>query len=105
MPRTYSEKFLIAMHKGNPRRIGVTLAKSCVKANLPAKYVAVALNVSRMSLYSWFRGRPIREKNEHIVEVFIDLVEKDMKDGVLPARNTLAAKKYIEDMIGQNLER
>ena len=105
MPRTYSEKFLIAMHKGNPRRIGVTLAKSCVKANLPAMYVAVALNVSRMSLYSWFRGRPIREKNEHIVEVFIDLVEKDMKDGVLPARNILAAKKYIEDMIGQNLER
>jgi hypothetical protein len=58
-----------------------------------------------MSLYSWFRGRPIREKNEHIVEVFIDLVEKDMKDGVLPARNISAAKKYIEDMIGQNLER
>jgi len=105
MPRTYSEKFLIAMHKGNPRRIGVTLAKSCVKANLPAKYVAVALNVSRMSLYSWFRGRPIREKNEHIVEVFIDLVEKDLQNGVLPARNISAAKKYIEDMIGQNLER
>ena len=104
MPRTYSEKFLIAMHKGNPRRIGVTLAKSCVKANLPAKYVAVALKVSRMSLYSWFRGRPIREKNEHIVEVFIDLVEKDMRDGILPARNILAAKKYIEDMIGQELQ-
>jgi hypothetical protein len=104
MPRTYSEKFLIAMHQGNPRRIGVLLAKSCVKANLPAKYVAVALNVSRMSLYSWFRGRPIREKNEHIVEVFIDLVEKDMKDGVLPAKNTNAAREYIEEMIGKKLQ-
>jgi hypothetical protein len=103
MPRTYSEKFLIAMHQGNPRRIGVTLAKSCVKANLPAKYVAVALNVSRMSLYSWFRGRPIREKNEHIVEAFISLIEKDTNNGILPARSTLAAKKYIEDMIGQKL--
>jgi hypothetical protein len=103
MPRTYSEKFLIAMHKGNPRRIGVTLAKACVNANLPAKYVAIALNVSRMSLYSWFRGRPIREKNENIVEAFISLIEKDTNNGILPARSTLAAKKYIEDMIGKKL--
>jgi hypothetical protein len=104
MPRTYSEKFLVAMHQGNPRRIGVDLAKSCVKANLPAKYVAVALNVSRMSVYSWFRGKPIREKNENIVGVFIDLVEKDLQNGTLPAKNINAAKRYIEDMIGKKLQ-
>ncbi len=104
MPRTYSEKFLIAMHQGNPRRIGVSLAKSCVKANLPAKYVAVALNVSRMTIYSWFRGQQIREKNERVVEVFIDLVEKDIERGILPAKNIVAARQYIEDMVGKKLQ-
>ena len=103
MPRTYSEKFLIAMHKGNPRRIGVTLAKSCVKANLPAKYVAVALNVSRMSLYSWFRGKPIRDKNLLKVETLTDLIESDTAKGLLPAKNIREAKAYIQEMIGTEI--
>ena len=47
MPRTYSEPFLIELHKANPNRAGTALALACVKANLPAKYVAEALEVTR----------------------------------------------------------
>jgi hypothetical protein len=101
MSRTYSEAFLIELHKANPHRAGTALALACVKANLPAKYVAVALDVTRMTVFSWFRGKPIRHKNLLKVETFTDLVESDTAKGILPARNTAAAKTYIEEMIGR----
>jgi hypothetical protein len=101
MSRTYSETFLIELHKANPNRAGTALALACVKANLPAKYVAVALDVTRMTVFSWFRGKPIRHKNLLRVETFTDLVESDTAKGILPARNTAAAKAYIEEMIGR----
>ena len=56
-----------------------------------------------MTVYSWFRGKPIRDKNRKLVEVFTDLVESDTAKGMLPARNTLEAKAYIEEMIGQKI--
>jgi hypothetical protein len=101
MSRTYSEAFLIELHKANPHRAGTALALACVKANLPAKYVAIALDVTRMTVFSWFRGKPIRHKNLLKVETFTDLVESDTAKGILPARNTAAAKAYIEEMIGR----
>jgi hypothetical protein len=101
MSRTYSEAFLIELHKANPNRAGTALALACVKANLPAKYVAKALEVTRMTVFSWFRGKPIRHKNLLKVETFTDLVESDTAKGILPAKNTAAAKAYIEEMIGR----
>ena len=101
MSRTYSEAFLIELHKANPNRDGTALALACVKANLPAKYVAVALDVTRMTVFSWFRGKPIRHKNLLRVETFTDLVESDTAKGLLPAKTTAAAKAYIEEMIGR----
>ena len=103
MSRTYSEAFLIELHKANPHRAGTALALACVKANLPAKYVAVALDVTRMTVFSWFRGKPIRHKNLLKVETFTDLVESDTAKGMLPARTTAAAKTYIEEMIGRTI--
>jgi hypothetical protein len=101
MSRTYSESFLIELHKANPNRAGTALALACVKANLPAKYVAIALDVTRMTVFSWFRGKPIRHKNLLKVETFTDLVESDTAKGILPAKTTAAAKAYIEEMIGR----
>ena len=103
MPRTYSEPFLIGLHKENPHRTGIALALACVKANLPAKYVAEALEVSRMTVFGWFRGKPIRHKNMLKVETFTDLVESDIAKGILPVKTTAQAKAYIEEMIGQKI--
>ena len=96
MPRTYSQEFINQVKQQDPNESGIALAQACVGANLPAKYVAVALKVTRMTVYSWFRGKPIRDKNRKLVEVFTDLVESDTAKGMLPARNTLEAKAYIE---------
>ena len=103
MPRTYSQEFINQVKQQDPNESGIALAQACVGANLPAKYVAVALKVTRMTVYSWFRGKPIRDKNRKLVEVFTDLVESDTAKGMLPAWNTLEAKAYIEEMIGQKI--
>jgi hypothetical protein len=103
MPRTYSQEFINQVKQQDPNKSGIALAQACVGANLPAKYVAVALKVTRMTVYSWFRGKPIRDKNRKLVEVFTDLVESDTAKGMLPAKNTQEAKTYIEEMIGQKI--
>ena len=56
-----------------------------------------------MTVHSWFRGKPIRDKNRRLVAVFTDLVEKDLDEGILPAKTTAQAKAYIEDMIGEKI--
>lgn len=78
---------------------GQNLARICVEANLPASYVCKVFGVSRMALHTWFRGGPIRNKRMDIVDAFVSLVNKDLKTGVLPARNLKEAKAYIEDML------
>lgn len=100
MPRTYSENFLLDLQRADPTMLGVQLGRLCVDANLPAAYVAKALETSRMSVYKWFRGRGIREDKRKTIEVFMDLVRQDMKKGMLPAPTLFHAKRYIEDMVG-----
>jgi len=98
MPRPYSEKFLLELHRTDSNRIGVQLAKACVKANLPAKYVADYLGVTRITVYSWFRGKPLRDKNQQAVEVLLKRIQKDIEALTLPVMSTHAAKKYLEGL-------
>lgn len=100
MPRTYSEDFLLELQRADPTMLGVQLGRLCVEANLPAAYVAKALETSRMSVYKWFRGRGIREDKRKTIEVFMDLVKQDMERGSLPAHTLFDAKRYIEEMVG-----
>lgn len=103
MARSYSEKFLLALQKADSTSLGVKLGRLCVEANLPSAYVARALEVSRVTMYKWFRGQGIREDKRRTVEVFIDLVSEDMKQGLLPATTMFSAKLYIENMIGEKI--
>ena len=104
MSRNYSQEFLIDMFKADPNNLGIALARACVNANLPAKYVAVALGVTRMTVYGWFRGKPFRNKNKEVAEAFIRLVKKDMEDGRLPAKNVADAKLYLGEMIDKEIK-
>jgi hypothetical protein len=103
MARPYSEEFLLALKELNPKRLGVQLAKLCVKANLPAQYVAEIFDVSRMTIHSWFRGKAIRDKNCTRIENFMVLVREGLHDGQLPAVTLLDAKKYLESKISNKI--
>jgi hypothetical protein len=102
MPRPYGAKFLKELHTAE-LTLGVTLGRICYEANLPASYVAAALETSRITVYGWFRGQEMRPKNRKIIQAFIDLVRIDTKEGRLPAKNVSDAKAYIEDMIGRKI--
>jgi len=104
MPRTYSKEFIKELGTLKPfDTTGIQLAKACIRANIPALYVANALEVTRMTVHSWFRGNPIRDKKRRLVAVFTELVEEDLDNGVLPAKSTAHARKYIEDMVGRQI--
>jgi len=96
MPRPYSDRFILGLDRADDTKIGVRLAKLCLKANLPVKYVAEGLDVSRMTLHTWFRGGVLRQHNNDKVERFMELVEQGLADGTLPASNLTTAKVFIE---------
>ena len=100
MARSYGQKFLLELSENDGSLTGVRLARLCVDANLPATYVARALEVSPMTIYKWFRGTGVRENKRKTVEVFMDLVRQDLEAQLLPATSTASAKEYIRNMIG-----
>ena len=102
MPRSYSSRFLLTLSKSDAVLDGQLLAKVCVEANLPASYVCKVFGISRMALHTWFRGGPIRPRRMQLVLAFISLVNKDLKAGVLPAKNLKEARAYIEDMLKED---
>ena len=96
MPRPYSNRFILGLNKADDRILGIQLAKLCLKANLPIKYVAQGVGTSRMTVHSWFRGGPMKHQNHQKVIKFMDAVEQGLADGVLPANDIASAIVFIE---------
>ena len=103
MPRSYGDKFLLELRDADAGRLGVQLGRLCVEANLPALYVSKVLQVSKTTIYAWFRGQYIREEKRKVIEAFMNLVNTDMQEGKLPAKNIIDAKMYLADMTGGTL--
>lgn len=97
MPRKYSKELIDSLDTID-NTLGIQLAKVCIEANLPAIYLAKVLKVSRMTIHSWFRGSPIRHKNSKVIESFIKILETDLEQGRLPAKNILQAKEYLKEI-------
>jgi len=69
----YSTLMLQAINDANPFLLGVQLAKTCVRLNIPVKDVAEYLKVSRPTVYSWFIGkREVSKKHQEQVQKLID---------------------------------
>lgn len=100
MPRPYSDSFLRELQNNTSDGLGVELAKVCVDSNLSAVHVASALEVSRNTVYSWFRGQGVHENKRRRIENLIELIKLDTREGRLPARSVKEAKLYIESIIG-----
>ena len=99
MPRPLSERFVLGLDRADETKDGIKLARLCIKANLAVKYVAEGLDVSRMTLHTWFRGGDIRQRNILKVKKFIDIIEEGLADGVLPAENLASAKVFVESEV------
>jgi hypothetical protein len=101
MPRNYSAELKSYLWKLQPHQetLGNRLGKACVKANLPATYVAKALDVSHTTLHNWFRGTGVREKNYKSVYQFVEAVEHGIENNTLPAYSLKKAKQFIREVV------
>jgi|TARA_R110000803_G_C11988871_1_gene321654 predicted transcriptional regulator len=99
----YTEKYLRAASEFNDKRLGVQFGKLCIQANLPPSMIAKALHVSRMSVYNWFKGNPLRGKNISKIERAIDIIEKHLELHTLPAQTVVQAKEFIYNNIADNI--
>lgn len=101
MPQTYSAELKELVQNATTYRLGLDLAATCIRANLPAIYIAEVFEVTRMSVHAWFRGGTIRPRKRPKIETFIKLVEEDLEKGLLPARTLRDARAYLGDMVGR----
>lgn len=104
MARTYSPALVEAANYRGPYNLGRELCKVCIAANIPATYVAHMLRTTRPTIHAWFRGGVIRDSKKHMIEVLIDLMEKDLKDKVLPVDSLKKARSYCEEMSGRPMK-
>ena len=105
MSRRYSPDLIESVANMEVYRLGMDLAKVCIEANLPAAYVAQVFGTTRMTVHTWFRGGAIRYKKRAKIEVFIQLVEEDIKRGILPANTLSDAMTYLQDMVDSPIEK
>lgn len=105
MPKKYSKPFLIKLHNLDEDRPGVLLAKACVNADLPIIEIAKVFGVSRMTVHSWFRGSPIRDKNVTKIKRFLKALEEAWTSQLenhteeLPISSIKQARAFLENKI------
>ena len=99
MAKSYSEKYLLSLNGLNQKRLGVQFGKLCVKANLPPGMIADLVGVSRMSVHSWFRGGPIRNKTIDRIEKLMDIINDNLEAGELPVSNSIHAEEFINTKV------
>ena len=59
MAKGYSTLTIREIQEANPTLLGVKLAKICVDRDIPVVDVAEFFGVSRVTVYSWFRGKAV----------------------------------------------
>lgn len=59
MPIGYSLLTVDAIRRADQRLLGVQLGQICVKNDIPVNDVAEFFKVSRMTVYSWFKGTAV----------------------------------------------
>ena len=59
MPKGYSISMAEGIKAADQKLIGVQLGRVCINKDIPVSDVASFFGVSRMTVYSWFRGKSI----------------------------------------------
>jgi hypothetical protein len=100
VPKSYSPEYIEAIEQvGLYDNLGIALARSCVKANIPLKLVAKFFGVSRMTVHTWFRGGPIRSGRVPLINAFLSIIEEDTAKGKLPLADFSSARQYMYRLI------
>jgi hypothetical protein len=73
MPKGYASGFINEVKASDKSKIGVQLGLACVKRDIPVIDVSEFFDVSRMTVYSWFRGKSnVPEKHRDKMQKLVD---------------------------------
>lgn len=73
MSKGYSMAFINEVNEADKRKLGVMFGLACIKSDIPVSDVSSFFNVSRMTVYSWFRGKTnVPEKHWEKMQKLVD---------------------------------
>jgi hypothetical protein len=73
MSRGYVSSFINEVNASDKSKIGVQLGIVCIKRDIPVTDVSEFFAVSRMTAYSWFRGKTnVPEKHRDKMQKLVD---------------------------------
>lgn len=80
--RGYSALIIKANKEADEASPGVKLGRLCIAQSIPVSHVAEFFNVSRMTIYKWFKGleNPRRKQIEKIEQVITKLKDQACLD-------------------------
>lgn len=88
MGRPYSAELVDKLTSTRHKSLGMELGAVCVKAGIPAIYIAKVFGVTRMTVHSWFRGGSIYRRRTIRISDAIRAIREDLESGKLPIRKT-----------------
>lgn len=68
MSKGYSLRVAKYLEEGDPEHIGVQLGRYCLENDISSTQIAAQLGVTKMTIYNWFSGRPVR-KLDHVAAI------------------------------------
>jgi hypothetical protein len=76
--RGYSIRLIKANNEASDSHPGVMLGRLCIAQEIPVSDVAQFFNVSRMTVYKWFKGTelPRKQNTEKIEQIIAKLKTK-----------------------------
>ena len=69
----YASSFINEVNASDKSKIGVQLGLICIKRDIPVTDISQFFDVSRMTIYSWFRGKTnVPEKHRDKMQKLVD---------------------------------
>ena len=72
MAKGYSSDFVNEVNSADDKKLGVRLGLVCIRRNIPVVDVAEFFDVSRTSVYAWFRGGNVDTKHTDKMQKLVD---------------------------------
>ena len=76
MSTGYASGFINEVKASDKSKIGVQLGKVCIKRDIPVTDISQFFDVSRVTVYSWFRGKSnVPDKHQAKMQKLIDKLD------------------------------
>ena len=76
MSTGYASGFINEVKASDKSKIGVQLGKVCIKRDIPVTDIAQFFEVSRVTVYSWFRGKiNVPDRHQEKMQKLIDKLD------------------------------